>query len=122
MKWNNGSLKFFIKSINSSVRLGLAVAHIPRAKRVAEGDALAGVLGRFPMGRDHPQGYTPNEVSREAGSSGLRLLDFQLRLKCQRDCATPFPSSLLPTLQRLVRVAAGVVGILGSVVSYDDSR
>ena len=64
----------------SILPLGLAVAHIPRAKRVAEGDALAGVLGRatpcgpygarpsasgnlttssqahLPMGRDHPQG------------------------------------------------------------------
>ena len=44
------------ESTNSILELGLAVAHIPRAKRVAEGDALAGVLGRFPMGRDHPQG------------------------------------------------------------------
>ena len=93
------------QSSNSILELGLAVAHIPRAKRVAEGDALAGVLGRatpcgpygarpsasgnlttssqahLPMGRDHPQGYTPNEVSREAGSSGLRLLDSGLQLK-----------------------------------------
>ena len=83
----------------STVRLGLAVAHIPRAKRVAEGDALAGVLARVPMGCEHPQGYAPNEmhlrrsrqvargqwpspeggasgcVSRNAGASGLRLLD-----------------------------------------------
>ena len=50
--------------------------------------------------------------------------DSRLQLKCQRVCATPLPishfplpSSLPPTLHRLVRVAAGVVGSLGSVVS-----
>ena len=31
------------ESTNSILQLGLAVAHIPQAKRVTEGDALAGV-------------------------------------------------------------------------------
>ena len=93
------------KTEHSTVRLGLAVAHIPRARctcgvaarlpeaegrapkgaqaaaRVAEGDALAGVLARVPMGCEHPQGYAPNVVSRNAGTSGLRLLGSGLRLK-----------------------------------------
>ena len=91
-KWklNNGIIKFLIKSTNPNVRLGLAVARIPRAKRVAEGDALAGVLAYVPMGCKHPQCYTPNEVSREAGSSGLRLLDSQLQLKGENSRARSF--------------------------------
>ena len=49
--------------------------------------------------------------------------DSRLQLKRQRGCATPLPishfplpASLPPTLHRLVRVAAGVVGSLGSVM------
>ena len=92
------------ESTNSILELGLAVAHIPRARctcgvaarlpeaegrapkgaqaaaRVAEGDALAGVLDRFPIGRDHPQGYAPNIVSHNAGTSGLRIAHSKLQL------------------------------------------
>ena len=50
------------------------------ARPVASGNLTTSSQAHLPMGRDHPQGYTPNEVSREAGSSGLRIPNSKLQL------------------------------------------